>query len=99
MKRPTTLPPCSGAHVEDGRILGPDGQEHEAEPIGFRTSGEHFDEYLLDDGVILRIKHVLTEVWKAREAYDSYGNPLYFAVQSPVLVVDAPDELREGGDW
>jgi hypothetical protein len=49
--------------------------------------------------VIPRIKHVLTEVWKAREAYDSYGNPLYFAVQSPVLVVDAPDELREGGDW
>jgi hypothetical protein len=61
--------------------------------------GEHFEEYLLDDGVIPRIKHVLTEVWKAREAYDSYGNPLYFAVQSPVLVVDAPDELREGGDW
>jgi hypothetical protein len=66
-------------------------------PLG-RTSGEHFDEYLLDDGVILRIKHVLTEVWKARDAYDSYGNPLYFVVQSPILAVDAPDELREGGD-
>jgi hypothetical protein len=80
------------------RILGPDGQEHEAEPIGFRASGEHFNEYLLDDRVILRIKHVLTDVWKAREAYDSYGNPIYFVVQSPILVVDAPDELREGGD-
>jgi hypothetical protein len=45
------------------RILGPDGQEHEAEPIGFRASGEHFNEYLLDDRVILRIKHVLTDVW------------------------------------
>ena len=80
------------------KILGPDGQEHEAEPIGFRASGEHFNEYLLDDRVILRIKHVLTDVWKAREAYDSYGNPIYFVVQSPILVVDAPDELREGGD-
>jgi hypothetical protein len=40
------------------RILGPDGQEHEAEPIGFRASGEHFNEYLLDDGSILRIKLV-----------------------------------------
>jgi len=31
-------------------IQGPDGQEHEAEPIGFRTSGEHFNEYLLVRG-------------------------------------------------
>jgi hypothetical protein len=80
------------------RILGPDGQEHEAEPIDFRASGEHFNEYLLDDGVILRIKDVLTDVWKARDAYDSNGNPIYFVVQSPILVVDAPDELRKGGD-
>lgn len=80
------------------RILGPDGQEHEAEPIGFRTSGEHFNEYLLDDGVILRVKLVLTDVWKAKEAYDSYGDPLYLVVQSPIVAVDAPDELREGGD-
>ena len=48
--------------------------------------------------MILRIKHVLTDVWKAKEAYDSSGNPLYFAMQSPILVVDAPDELRKGGD-
>ena len=80
------------------RILGPDGQEHEAEPIGFRAAGEHFNEYLLDDGVILRIKLVLTDVWKAKEAYDSYGNPLYLTVQLPVVAVDAPDELRDGGD-
>ena len=30
--------------------------------------------------------------------HDSYGNPIYFVVQSPILVVDAPHELREGGD-
>jgi hypothetical protein len=80
------------------RILGPDGQEHEAEPIGFRTAGEHFNEYLLDDGAVLRIKLVLTEVWKVREAYDSSGNPIYVVVHSQVMVVDAPDELREGGE-
>jgi hypothetical protein len=45
------------------RILGPDGQEHDAEPIGFRTSGEHFNEYLLDDGVILRIKQCSRRSW------------------------------------
>ena len=79
-------------------ILGPEGQEHEAEPIGFRASGEHFNEYLLDDGTVLRIKLVLTEAWKVREVYDSSGNPIYVVVHSPVVVVDAPDELREGGE-
>jgi hypothetical protein len=47
------------------RIQGPDGQEHEAEPIGFRTSGEHFNEYLLDDGSVLRIK------WSTRRSWQS----------------------------
>jgi hypothetical protein len=78
------------------RILDPDGEEHEAEPIGFRSSGEHFNEYLLDDGSVLRIKLVLTDVWKVKETYDSLGNPVYLAEHSEVMAVDAPDDLREG---
>jgi hypothetical protein len=80
------------------RILGPDGQEHEAEPIGFRATGEHFNEYLLDDGVVLRIKLVLTDVWKVKNVYDGDGDPVYLVSQSQVIAVDAPDHLREGGD-
>jgi hypothetical protein len=80
------------------RIQGPDGQEHEAESIGFRSSGEHFNEYLLDDGTVLRIKLVLTEVWKVKGAYDRDGNPAYLVAHSQVTAVDAPDHLRGGGD-
>jgi hypothetical protein len=78
-------------------IRGPDGQEHEAEPVGFRSSGEHFNEYLLDDGSVLRIKLVLTQVWKVNEAYDRLGNPVYLVDHAQVMAVDAPDELTEGG--
>jgi hypothetical protein len=78
------------------RIQGSDGREHEAEPIGFRTSGEHFNEYLRDDGSILRIKLVLTDVWKAKGAYDGYGDPAYLVRHSQVIAVDAPDHLRGG---
>jgi hypothetical protein len=77
-------------------ILGPDGQEHEAEPIGFRTSGEHFNEYLLDDGTVLRIKLVLTEVVKVKDMYDRYGNPAYLMRYQEVTAVDVPDERRGG---
>lgn len=80
------------------RIQGSDGREHEAEPIGFRASGEHFNEYLLDDGSVLRIKLVLTNVWKVKDTYDGYGDPAYLVRHSEVIAVDAPDHLREGGD-
>ena len=33
-------------NAEDVKDPGPGRQEHEAEPIGFRASGEHFNEYL-----------------------------------------------------
>jgi hypothetical protein len=79
------------------RIQGSDGQEHEAEPVGFRTSGEHFNEYLLDDGSVLRIKLVVTDVWKVKDVYDGHGDPAYVVGQSLVMAVDAPDHLREGG--
>jgi hypothetical protein len=88
----------TGSMARTRRILGPDGEEHEAEPIGFRASGEHFNEYLLDDGSVLRIKLVLTDVWKVKDTYDRYGDPAYLVRHSEVIAVDAPDHLREGGD-
>jgi hypothetical protein len=70
------VPARSGAHAEDTKIRGPDGQEHDAEPVGFRSSGEHFNEYLLDDGSVLRLKLVVTEVSRVKEARDAYGDPI-----------------------
>ena len=78
--------------------MGPDGQEHEAEPIGFRSSGEHFNEYLLDDGSVLRIKLVLTEVWTGKDVYDLGRNPVYYVRHSQVTAIDVPDDLDEGSE-
>ncbi len=79
------------------KIQGPDGREHEAESIGFRSSGEHFNEYLLDDGTVLRIKLVVTKVLWIKDIYDQQGNPTYMAQHSQVTAVDAPDNLKRGG--
>jgi hypothetical protein len=51
----------------------------------------------LDDGSILRIKLVLIQVWKVKEAYHRLRNPVYLVNHEEVMAVDAPDELREGG--
>jgi hypothetical protein len=74
------------------KIQGPDGQEHEAEPVGFRTSGEHFNEYLLDDGTVLKVKLVLTEIMKITDMRDQQGNPVYLLQHQQVTSIDSTTE-------
>lgn len=66
--------------------------------VGFRPSGEHWNEYLLDDGTLVRIKLVVTEVVRIDDAYDSNGEPVYVVNSTNVMRVSAPDELRRQPD-
>ncbi|HEY4348533.1 MAG TPA: hypothetical protein VGM80_13175 [Gaiellaceae bacterium] len=71
------------------------GEEVEAEVIGFRSTGEHWNEYLLDDGTVFRIKLVLTEISRLKGRYDEKGDPVYAASHTQVTAVDVPDGLRQ----
>jgi hypothetical protein len=71
-----------------------DGQPREVEEVGFRSSGEHWNEYLLDDGTVIRIKLVATEVLKVVGQFDAEGNPAYFVKSTNVTNVSAPADLR-----
>lgn len=75
-------------------ITGPDGLPHDAVEMTFRTSGENWNEYLADDGSVIRIKAVLTELHRVEGLYDAGGNPVYAAQTQNVMVVSAPDNLR-----
>ena len=55
----------------------PGGGEGEAEVIGFRTNVENWNDYLLDDGTVLRMKLVVTEVVRVEGQYDQNRNPVY----------------------
>lgn len=79
------------------KITLPDGSEVEADVIGFRTNAEHFNEYLLDDGTVIRMKPVVTEVVRIEGQYDPQGNPAYLIASTNVTAVDAPEELRRKG--
>ena len=37
------------------KVQGPDGDVHDATEVGFRSSGERWNEYLLDDGAAARL--------------------------------------------
>ena len=51
------------------RVPGPDGEPVDATEIGFRTGAENFNEYLLDDGSVIKIKLVVTRVLKIDDFY------------------------------
>ncbi len=68
--------------------------EVEVTEIGFHASGEHWNEYLADDGSVIRIKLVATEVLRVDGQYDAEGNPAYFVKSTNVTNVSAPEDLR-----
>lgn len=80
------------------RITLPDGREIEAIVMPFQTGGEHWNEYLLDDGSVIRIKLVVTEILRGEGEYDPQGNPGYLVQSTNVTVVSAPDDLKKGND-
>jgi hypothetical protein len=73
----------------------PDGRELPAIELGFQTAGEHWNEYMLDDGSVVRIKLVVTSVVRIENEYEANGAPVYVAQSTNVMAVSAPDKLRK----
>lgn len=79
------------------KVRLPDGREVGALELGFQTSGEHWNEYLLDDGSVVRIKLIMTSVARVEGEFDPSGAPVYVAQSTNVMSVSPPDELRKKG--
>lgn len=79
------------------KIRTSDGQEVEATVMTFQEGGEHWNEYIVGDGTLVRMKLVATEVLRLDGEYDLEGNPIYLINSTNVTHVSAPDELRKGG--
>lgn len=72
----------------------PDGSVVEGEVAPFQTGGEHWNEYVVEDGTLVRVKTVATEIIKVDGRYDDQGNPLYVFHSAQVVVVDSPEDLK-----
>lgn len=76
--------------------LQPGGPPKEAELVPISQSQEYWNEYILQDGSVVRLKTVTTEIWRVLDEYDQEGNPVYFVKSGNVLTVIAPESLRRG---
>lgn len=79
------------------KLTLPDGQEVDATILSFQAGGEHWNEYLIDDGTVIRVKLVATEVLRLDERYDAQNNPIYLLQSTNVMSVSSPDKLKRQG--
>ena len=67
----------------------------DATEMGFQTGGEHWNEYLVQDGSVIRLKPVVTEILRIDGEYDPEGNPVYVVKSASVVPVLASDKARK----
>jgi len=75
--------------------VGPGGPSKDADLIEVQQSSEQWNQYLLADGSVIRLKAIVTEVWRIVDEYDAEDNPAYIVRSRNVVTVTAPDELRK----
>ncbi|MHB8154951.1 MAG: hypothetical protein ACYDFR_02730 [Candidatus Omnitrophota bacterium] len=73
------------------------GEEVEAFPIDINQTNECWNQYLLDDGTVIKMKLVATKVLRVDNKYDQEGNPLYIIQSTNITSVNAPENLKKKG--
>lgn len=71
------------------------GREVEAAEVDFQTRREDWNEYQLLDGTIIKIKLVVSGVFRIEGLYDDDGNPVYQIKSTNLPVVRSPDVLKK----
>ena len=71
------------------------GKEYEAVRVEANQSTELWNQYLLDDGALLKLKTVVTELFRVKDLYDESGNPVYVVKSGNIVTVVAPENLRK----
>mgnify|MGYP000995759329 CR=1 FL=1 len=71
------------------------GQDVPATPIDINQSREQWSEYVLDDGTLLRIKLVVTNVLRLEGKFDEEHNPVYLVKSTNVTSIKAPSNLKK----
>jgi hypothetical protein len=75
------------------------GQMHDATFIPVTSSQEQWNEYILDDGSLVRLKTVVTEIYRIDDVYSAEGDPLYHIKSKNIASAITPEALkkRQGG--
>lgn len=70
------------------------GREVDGTFVEVNSSNERWNEYLLEDGTVLKMKLILKKVMKIDGQYDPEGNPVYVMQSTNVSAINSPSHLR-----
>jgi hypothetical protein len=77
------------------KIPLPDGRLIEGTIVDVTSSQESWNQYLLSDGTVVKMKPVATEILRIDGEYDAEGNPTYVIRSTNVTSVIAPETLKK----
>lgn len=81
--------------ANDKVMISMGGKQVQATPVDVNQSGEKWNEYLLEDGTVLKMKLVLKKVFRVDGEFDEEGNPVYVMQSTNVTSISAPGELKK----
>jgi len=70
------------------------GREVDATEVDFQTRKEDWNEYQLMDGSTIKMKLVVSAVFRIDGMFDNEGNPVYQIKSTNLPVVKSPDALK-----
>lgn len=70
------------------------GREVDATEVDFQTRKEDWSEYQLTDGTVIKMKPIVSEIFRVPDEFDNEGNPAYIVKAKNVLTVRSPDNLK-----
>ena len=70
------------------------GKQYDGVPVEVNQSNEHWNQYLLEDGTMLRLKSVVTHVVRVPGEYTPEGDPLYIVKSGNIVTTTCPENLK-----
>lgn len=77
------------------KIKKADGSLVDATIIDVNSSQENWNQYLLSDGTVLKIKVFVTDVVRVDDEYDNEGTPVYVVKSANIVSVNSPENLKK----
>jgi len=72
------------------------GEEVLATPVEITQASELWNQYIIDDGTLIKMKPVATKVYRLDGRFDEDNNPIYLVKSTNIMSVNAPAHLKKG---
>ncbi|MCK4578167.1 MAG: hypothetical protein KAU50_05210 [Candidatus Marinimicrobia bacterium] len=63
--------------------------------LGFQSLNEDWNTYKLEDGTKLKIKTIVTKVFRSEGSFNQEGDPIYHVQSTNIVTTEVPPELKQ----